>query len=291
MSHTGQVVVTKKHMELESDVIQEPQHIYPTISVLTYNIWANPDYIHERCDAIIKIIKEKQPDLVALHEVTDTTYDIFTKALDKAYLMFQVTDEHTVSGTILMCNYSTTQICENTQPYYYDFQNGRVMGVEILHIQTNLKFNFLATKLDDYVDNDHIRDQQMTIIQQVMKSMKLVILVGDFCGYDIQEDFEKRIRSMKLLDVWQHLGCPQLTKYTTSKKNPLAKVNRRWSRIYTNRTLYWQPRNLTLVGTGKIESLNIPPSKYYGVMTILRCNCGGLQVPHTPWLSSNVMEK
>jgi endonuclease/exonuclease/phosphatase family metal-dependent hydrolase len=275
----GQVVdynqykVTKKEIDLEQEHEQTFQTIkYPTITVMTYNVWSGPEYVHERCDAIVKIIKEKQPDLVALHEVTDSTYELFQRALDKTYLIFQVfIDEKNPSGTVLMCNYGTTQIYDNTQPYYYDFQGGRVMGVEILHSQSDIKFNFLATKLDDGVDSDHIRDQQMTMIQQVMKSMKHVVLVGDFCSYDVQEDFEKRIRSMKLLDVWQCVGCPQMAKYTMSKKNPLAKSNQRWSRIYINQTSKWQARNFTLVGTGRIEPLNIPPSKHYGVTTTLRC--------------------
>lgn len=270
----GQVIeykVAKKEIELEQEIQETIK--YPTISILTYNVWASTEYLHERCDTIIKIIKEKQPDLVALHEVTEITYDIFQKALEKSYLIFQVfIDERNPYGTVLMCNYATTQIFEGTQPYYYDFQDGRVMGVEIYHNQSEMRFNFLATKLDDHADNDHIRDQQITVIQQVMKTMKHVILAGDFCSYDIQEDFEKRIRSMKLLDTWQRVGCPQMAKFTMSKKNPLAKGNQRWSRIYTSATSRWQPRNFTLVGTGKIGNLGIPPSRHYGVMSVMRCS-------------------
>lgn len=279
----GQVIqqykVAKKEVDVDQQPDETPCQTYPIITVLTYNIWSNTEYIHERCDSIIKIIKEKQPDLIALHEVSDVAYEFFQKALDKIYLMFQVfIDEHNPSGTVLMCNYNTTQINDNTQPYYYDFQGnqsgnlgGRVMGVEIYHSPSDFKFNFLATKLDDHVDSDHIRDQQMMLIQQVMKSMKHVILVGDFCSYDIQEDFEKRIRSMKLLDVWQRVGCPQVAKYTMNKKNPLANANQRWSRIYVNPTSKWQASNFTLVGTGKIDALGMPPSRHYGAMITLKC--------------------
>lgn len=246
------------------------------LKVMNYNIWDKVEYWEERVQQIVRIIKDNSPDVCCLHEVSQPCYTYIRDALKSFYLVFQAfIDEGDKVGSVLLCKLDTVSLPEGSQPYYYDFprSNGRVIGVELVIQSNGDRVNMLCTKLDDHPDNDHIRNEQFKVVQQVLKGLRNCILAGDFNIFHDDEDIIRELTSSKLTDAWVKLGCPNRVKYTfDGKRNTITKDRSqlRASRVYY--TGHFQPKAFSLVGTSHISaSLRITPSCHYGVISTFRC--------------------
>ncbi len=263
----------RREIQEEPHVVTEARHL---LKVMTYNIWNNRSYWQERTCSVIKILRELQPDVACLLDVNESQYGMLKEALEKYYTVFQgFIEEGNKAGAVFFCNKATVDIVD--QPYFYDynFAYGCVIGVEVLIKSTGNKVHVVATELDKTPDNDHIRADQVNMIQQVLKPLKHFILVGDFNIYNYREDGEKKLSQCKLIDAWSKIGCPPKIKYTYDcKKNNCFrfsdKVDRtqlRNSRIYYNDTHQIEIKGLSLIGLEHINpEIPIPPSCFYGLM-------------------------
>lgn len=254
------------------------------LKVMNYNIWDKVEYWEERVQQVIRIIKDNAPDVCCLHEVSEPCYTYIRDALKSFYLVFQAfIDEGDKVGSVLLCKLDTVSLPEGSQPYYYDFPktsssyergNGRVIGVELVLKSNGDRVNMLCTKLDDHPDNDHVRNEQFKVVQQVLKGLRNCILAGDFNIFHHDEDIVRELTSSKLMDAWVKLGCPNRVKYTFDGKRNTITADRsqlRASRVYYTGN-HFQPKAFSLVGTSHIsDSLPIAPSCHYGVIGTFQC--------------------
>jgi len=266
---------TKRELyDRDVDFVAQPKHL---LKVLTYNIWDKPEYWQERAEHIVKIIKEHSPDVCCLLEVTEACHNYIQNQIERFYIIFQVfISEGNPSGMVLLCKKDSVDLPEGTQPYYYDFNSGtgRVIGVELELLSNGERINVLCTKLDDHRDNDHIRSDQFSVIQQVIKKLRNCIIAGDFYIFKEGEDIQNKIQTSKLDDAWTKMGCPNHVKYTfDGKRNRITndRTQMRASRIYYTGS-HLHIKSLSLVGTNHISSaLKIPPSCHYGLMGTFQC--------------------
>ena len=265
--------IQRRELPEESNITTEHKWL---LKIMTYNVWNNKSYWQERIGSIIRILKDLKPDVACLLDVNEVQYSMLRDALDTIYTIFQgFIDENKKAGTVFFCNKKTVDIID--QPYFYDynFTNGCVIGVEILIKSSGNKVNVVATELDKVPANDHIRADQIKMIQQVLKPLKHFILVGDFNIYNYREEGETKLTQCKLVDSWSKLGCPSKIKYTYDcKKNNCFKftdkndrTQLRNSRIYYNDTKQIEIKGLSLIGLEHINpQIPIPPSCFYGLM-------------------------
>jgi endonuclease/exonuclease/phosphatase family metal-dependent hydrolase len=266
----------KELYDREIDFTAKPKHL---LKVLTYNIWNKQEYWQERVEHVVKIIKDQCPDVCSLLEVTESCHNYIQTQLERMYIIFQVFIlEGNSCGTVLLCRRETVDLPEGTQPYYYDFNGptpgGRVIGVELELLSNRERVHILCTQLDDYRDNDHIRSEQFSVVQQVIKKLKNCIVMGDFYIFKDNEDIQNKIQQSRLNDAWIKMGCPNHVKYTfDGKRNKITndRTQMRASRIYYYGT-HLNIKALSLIGTTPISSsLKITPSCHYGLMGVFQC--------------------
>lgn len=242
------------------------------LSVMTYNVWSESHYFEERMLYIINIIKDSEPDVVSLIDVNSKSMSLINKHLAKIYLIFEVFSQNEdKSGCVLLCSKKTLTLQEDTQPFYYDYPKGsRVIGADLTHIQSGFQFSALATRLNDNPDNDHIRDAQCAVLQQVIKDIDHFIVMGDFNIYSHEENAVKRLNNIN--DTWVTLNCPIKIKYTFNGfNNPMINKDMalRNSRIYYHsKTKVFSPFIMSLVGINNIQDIKeeaVKPSLYYGL--------------------------
>jgi exonuclease III len=265
--------------ERDVEFTVKPKHL---LTVLTYNIWDKSEYWQERIEHIVSLVKDHNPDVSCLLEVSDNCYRYIQSELAKSYIIFRV-DEDSAGGAVgagivLLCNKKTVDLPEGGQPYYYDYSSGsgRVIGVELNLLSNNELINVLCTKLDDHRDNDHVRGDQFSMIQQVIKSQKIknYIVMGDFNIFRRGEEVQGKILASDLDDAWTKMGCPNRVKYTfDGKKNRITqdRAQLRASRIYYSGT-HLHVKALSFIGTKIIsDSLQITPSCHYGLLGTFQC--------------------
>lgn len=252
----------------------QPKHL---LKVLSYNVWDKREYWQERIEHITRLIKEYSPDVCCLLDMNEECYNVVQSELEKFYIVFQVFIlEGDSTGTVLLCRRETVNLPEGSQPYYYDFTggNGRVIGVELELVSNGERVHVLCTKLDDHRDNDHVRSDQFSVIQQVIKKLRNCIVLGDFNIFRENEEVQSKIKVSKLDDAWIKMGCPNRVKYTfDGKRNRITqdRTQMRATRIYYTGS-HLHIRSLGLVGTATIsDSLQITPSCHYGLMGTFQC--------------------
>ena len=243
------------------------------ITSLTYNVWCEDLYFEERMNYIVNIIKNSKPDVVGLVDANEACSDLISKSLGKYYSVFEVfTQNEDKSGCMLLCCKDTIELQKNTQPFYYDYPKGsRVIGADVVLKENLFKFSVLVTRLNDNPDNDHIREAQCGVLQQVTKDIKNYVMLGDFNFYSIDENGLTKLTASK--DVWLEMNCPSRIKYTfDGLSNPMIKkkITVRNSRIYYASSQL-EPKLLSLVGVDDIESIGekrVKPSLYYGLEAV-----------------------
>jgi exonuclease III len=263
----------------EMDFTTKPKHL---LKVLTSNIRDKDEYWQERIEHVVKLIKDNAPDVGCLLEVSENCYNYIQNELEKHYIIFQVfLLEGDSVGMVLLCKRETVDLPEGSQPYYYDFnsnqsdeQKGRVIGVELELLSNKERINVLCTKLDDRRDNDHVRSDQFSVVQRVIKKLRNCIVVGDFNIFRDSEEVHGKIQQSRLNDAWTKMGCPNRVKYTfDGKRNRITqdRAQMRASRIYYTGS-HLHIKSLSFVGTSQItSSLRITPSCHYGLMGTFQC--------------------
>ena len=267
----GPLRVDKRHLDftLETSPVSKV-----SLKIITYNIGTGLDesYQTERLLAVLKLVKTGDADVVCLHDVNVRQLKVLQEGLESTYLQFQVfVEEKNLSGTLLMLKYDTVDIPDGSQPYYYDFTQGegRIIGTEITHLQSGHRFHILTTRVEDGSDNDHVREAQYQIIDQVIKPLKNFILVGDFNIYRINEAMQQRLDSSRMTDFWYSMGCPSLVKHTTKH----GRI--RSARVYTcmtSKKINLIPQAMCLLGVKNIgDTVPVPPANSYALLTIFKC--------------------
>lgn len=276
MDHDGISTVPVKKTLRETYV--EPVKTY-TLRILTWNIWCEDQFAHERTAHIIRYLKKMEADVICLQEVTDISYPLIKQAMESSYEMFQIfIDENASYGMCLLCRKKTTVIA--SQPYYYDFDNTsmgrRVIGCEVEHLNSNLKFHVLNTHLESMKDNDHVRVDQFEVINKVSKQLKYCFLAGDLNSYSPTEELEQKIDSSKFYDSWIAIGCPAKIKYTYNHRrnvNIKGRQSTRFDRILCNNHNVFHVKSMSLIGCDDIsETVPMPASDHYGLVTDYEIN-------------------
>ena len=201
-------------------------------------------------DNIGPIIKEENPDLICLFNVTADSFQKITNMLPN-FIAFQVfIGEGNESGIVILCNKSTMEISEDEPPYYFDYPScsGQIIGTGIIHKKTKFCFNLLAVNVDDF-------DKYSTILK-VVENINNYILIG----YNLLEKYDNDPLAHTMNDAWIKLGCPMRVKYNN------AESQNRSARIYYHGK-HFLPKSISLVGTKIIKSTQAPVSPNYGLIT------------------------
>ena len=250
--------------------IEEADRILSIVKFMNYNIACNNKRTRDstetdRIECIVKIIKEADGDVVALHNVDSSAFMILNSMLEQRYMIFQVfTDEKDLYGDVLLFHKDRISIPDGSQPYYYDFKNGRIIGTEIQTRPANgiepHRFHVLTTTLDSSIDGENIRSDQFDTVLRVTKTLQHFIILGEFNICDINEPIERQLFKSQLSDAWIKLGCPELLRSCVG--------HLRSTRVY-----YQLPGSIWLnsqiaSGLDRIKDINITPSPYAALTTV-----------------------
>jgi len=236
------------------------------VKFMNYNIFCNTRNTKDtaeamRIEAIVRIIKEADPDVVALHNVDSNAFALVMGMLEHRYLIFQVfTDEKDMYGDVLLFHKERIELPDGSQPYYYDFKNGRIIGTEI-RTKSAHQFHILTTSLDPGMDAENLRSDQFDTIQQVLKPLKNFILLADFPVADIHEPLERQITAVRMSDAWIKLGCPEQLRTCTG-------VTNRCNRIYYRLPDTFWLNSLIASGLDRMKDTGAPPSPHAAITAV-----------------------
>ena len=220
---------------------------------LTYNIWFDEKYFHQRIKTLCQIIKQQNPDFIALQEVTEESLKIIKKAFPRYNFIGE--DLNFSYDVLLLSKYKP----KNWDKYLLPKTK---MGRSILFgvFQINKTLLTVGTfHLESDFSKNNPKEEQFNFITSLFQT-KTVIMGDTNLTQNINTHY---------LDAFLQAGEPNEEKYTYSKNNTNVKSNNsRLDRIFYN--FETSPTKFQLVGTNPsviTEQSSIHPSDHFGVLT------------------------
>ena len=185
---SGNKTATANENEAENEVVVER-----TLRVMSYNIHhANPPSIEDKIDieAIVKVIKAENPDLVALQEVDFNTErsgegnqaELIAEALDMEYYFAKaIYYDNGEYGNAILSKFPIKNSEILALPNHpEDNTENRVVALGLIEINANQNILFGSTHLDYKTDSKSRILQVKKLIEMASEWNEPLILGGDF---------------------------------------------------------------------------------------------------------------
>lgn len=244
---------------------------------LTFNVWFGEYFFEERCAALLELVEENKPDIVALQEVTTPFLE---RLLAHPYIQsnFIVSDcsGKTLNsyGVLLLSRYDL----QNLRWYPLPGNMGRstLIGDVMLNGTT---LTIATVHLESHRISAPVRAKQLSKIFPLLDQSSHALLMGDFnfCASWKEENDQL---PPQYADAWNVLH-PQDPGYTedTDINIMRLRVKREQKQVRFDRILLrskgtagcWVPRSIELLGTSPIQvpTADIFPSDHFGLMATL----------------------
>jgi endonuclease/exonuclease/phosphatase family metal-dependent hydrolase len=241
----------------------------PSLRVVTYNVWFDRFESERRCSAVLEILRDQAPDVIALQEVTPY---FLQRLLAEPWLR----DSYSSSRSKLLdARYDVVMLTRLPVHRFVSHQLTTDMGRRLHALEIPTTRGRLVV---GGVHLESMRDRTPTRLVQIDECIPILdradfsIWLGDFNSEPSSEE-DQRIRPA-FRDAWEELDGA--TGYTrdTSRNAMLAKVKAdRRQRI--DRVLWrgqgFQPTRIELLGTQPLADTDgqVFPSDHFGLVAEL----------------------
>jgi tyrosyl-DNA phosphodiesterase 2 len=241
----------------------------PTLRVCTFNVWFDPFESERRCAAVLDILSETRPDVIALQEVTPR---FLSSLLSTAW----VRDAYAVSRSKLIdARYDVVMLSKLPVRHFVAHQISSDMGRKLhaLTIQTTRGSLLIAgIHMESMRERTPTRLKQIEECTPILSGADCSVWLGDFNAAPRSEE-DEAIRCA-FRDVWAELSeAPGYTR-DTSKNAMLAKVkadrHQRIDRVFLRGDGY-QPISVRMLGTAPLPDTDgqVFPSDHFGLIAEL----------------------
>uniref|UniRef100_A0A6C0EAS1 Endonuclease/exonuclease/phosphatase domain-containing protein n=1 Tax=viral metagenome TaxID=1070528 RepID=A0A6C0EAS1_9ZZZZ len=243
-------------------------------TVLSQNVWFDPEKRIDRTQSLINNIKEIKPDVICLQEVTESvlsyiktnlkTYYIFPKELDRTY------------GCVILSKYPI----KNTKVYELTTAMGRNMLLTKIMVQIKKQVDDTILIENKYIiistchyesefgKNNVNKLKQFKETEEILNKLKSTYKNFIHCAdTNIVKEEDKYYFQNDWTDVWEKMGCNEENNYTYDSltndnlKNRKIKLQTRIDRcIYQSDE--FEPVEFRLI---KGNPEYIQPSDHHGI--------------------------
>lgn len=253
------------------------------IKLMTYNILFDSKYLEKRTNTIINIILSESPDIVALQEVTPSSYNIIVTNPDitKIYHINKIRFREPY-GTLLLSKYPIEHASYIQMSITQMGRRLEYITVNIDDTKATIATVHWESQFPTYRDKTEktIKKKMAIKISQYIESFAFlnkiknnhIILMGD-TNITEKETFIFETPD-NYIDIYNEMELDSVSgaKYTydyKSNKMVKGKYQSRMDRIYyrnSTKNNKWETISYSLVGRDNIESINKPPSDHFGVV-------------------------
>ncbi len=244
------------------------------LTLVTYNVWFGKYYFQERCEALLKIVRDGEADVIGLQEVTPNFLEIVLKQrwVRDSYYISDATGVSVQDYGVLLL--SRIPIRRMFLHELLSFMNRKFLVAEFcINGET---FNVATVHLESQKESALIRAIQLCEIFPRLSKSEHSVLMGDFNFCSSWKDENANIdRSYQ--DMWTVLRSdePGYTEDTDINLMRLQ-IKRKKKKVRFDRILLrssspvWQPQSIQLLGTEPIslkkKHSNVFPSDHFGLV-------------------------
>ncbi len=244
------------------------------LTFVTYNVWFGKYYFQERCEALLKIVRDCNADVIGLEEVTPSFLEIVLKQ-EWVQDYYYVSDATGITvqgyGVLLLSRIPIRRLFLYTLP---SFMGRKLLGAELYVNREILSVGIVH--LESQKESAPIRAQQLSEIFPLLSTSEHSLLMGDFnfcSGWASEND---NIDS-SYQDMWAVLRShePGYTEDTDINLMRL-KIKQKEKKVRFDRILLrscstgWQPQSIQLLGTEPISKKKkhseVFPSDHFGLV-------------------------
>lgn len=237
-----------------------------TLTVVSFNMWADPFLKKDRLEWVYKNIIKERPDIILFQEVSNSIVLELAKKLRKLDYQYKVANENRTVYEM---------ICSKWPIINYKFSRYSTSNTHRGVLWADLKINdkkvtVASTQLEQGPESLDKRLGQLDCILKFFANRHHTTIVGCDTGFVKGENYD--LRGTKWKDAWISSGKNKLAQYTVDfnrNKNITEQVQNRTDRIY-----YQGPfvdPVYSLVGTtGECGNIKVNPSNHFGIELRLR---------------------
>jgi tyrosyl-DNA phosphodiesterase 2 len=242
------------------------------ISVATFNVWFGEKRLEDRCLALLRILEERRPDVIALQEVTIPFMAGLRSApwLQREYVMSDF-----MGTTVAEASYGVVMLSrlpvESMELHDLPTRMGRkLLMARVLVNDTRLAVG--TVHLESLLDSAPYRGRQLAQIFKTLKDEDHAILMGDFNFCSSWPEEQARL-DPDYVDVWPALRKKEPGFTEDTDVNRMLAAMRDKKAVRYDRVLVrsgkpgWKPTAIELLGTEPISSAHpdVFPSDHFGL--------------------------
>ncbi len=221
-------------------------------STLTYNVWFSGHNFVNRRNAILEILKEKNPDVISLQEVTSTFFNVL---LENNFIRenYYISDSYINSYNVIMLSKFPMKFYILYFPTKM-YRNLIVGEVRVKSFEKSSSVVFSSSHFES-LDNQEIREIQLEKSFSLLNLFKNSLLIGDFNIDDKLQENEIQHIDSNYTDTWvtwkKFKNITNDTGYTyyEDKREPPQRIDR----ILINKYSFYKLKYFEIVGKQKID--------------------------------------
>ena len=227
-----------------------------TLHIIDFNVWHHDLYRKERLEWLIKMIKERLPEVLILQEVNNPIILDLTNELRYLGYQYKISEPHKGVYELLASRY----IISN---YKFNRYSNSPIGNGVLWADIKVH-DEIVTIASTQLDNSPKRREQLKCILNYFKTRQNPVIIG--CDTKNPKGERLDIDESYWYDVWKMAGRNKYSRFTVDyqrNNNVDDGVQYRPDRVYVNR--YFDKHHIyqNLIGTEKMEN-GCYPSYYFG---------------------------
>lgn len=219
-----------------------------SLKVLTFNVWFDEVYFEERSRALVDLLKEKDPDIICLQEMTPRLLNYLKerKWIRNNFYLSDC-DSKTVNpyGVVILSRIAPSVFSIHRLP--------TKMARKFLVCECEIRGEKLAiaTVHLESLQHSNARELQLEIIFSLLSQYSSVLFMGDFNFYNEEEE---EFLDATYIDIWPVVH-PTLFGFTCVSKKREARLDR-----MLVRSNCFQPLEIELIGKDGLPGLELTPS-------------------------------
>ena len=241
-----------------------------TLTVVTYNVLADPVELKKRIPPLMKLLQESDADIIALQEVVPWFTAMLAKEpWAKAYQVPKIAPENAGGQFIL----SRIPI-ESASSHKLTGPQGRTVLIATLKIDGR-RMDIATTHMESPLLDGPTRAKQLDAILPRLRNADDAIFLGDL-NFGDGEPEEKRLDAA-YVDLWKALKAQDPGYTWNIETSDLAKKgsfvgekSRRLDRILV-RSSVWKPKEIRIIGDQPVVAgkKDLFPSDHFGLVGVL----------------------
>jgi endonuclease/exonuclease/phosphatase family metal-dependent hydrolase len=246
------------------------------ISCVTFNVWFGERCFEERFLALMALLEQRRPDVIALQEVT-TPFLAGLRATPWIRRDYTLSDfmGSTLSsyGVALLSRLPVESMALHDLPTRMDRK--LLLGYLLVN---DTRLAVATVHMESLVDSAPWRARQLEQIFRTLKGERDAILMGDF-NFCSSWAEEQACLDRQYMDVWSALHADKPGYTADIALNPMLaasskdKKSSRYDRVLVRSDVPgWEPESVELIGTEPIapDRPDVFPSDHFGIFARLR---------------------